>query len=167
MVLPDRLYIDTNIFIRLFEGRDDVETELGFVFLREPVCDPAFLLTSELTLAELLVEPVRRNDGQMISRYDGWTTSNQFLEVRPVDRWVLWSAAVLRAAYATLKLPDAIHLATALLTGCSHFLTADGKLRGTYELSLQHWGLRIGPASVAIVRPEVGYLQSLTGRTSA
>jgi len=44
--------------------------------------------------------------------------------VVPVSREVLIAAAHLRAD-ANLKLPDAIHVATAQLTGCEQFLTND------------------------------------------
>lgn len=49
------------------------------------------------------------------------------LEVVPVSRDVLIEAARLRAV-ANLRLPDAIHGATATLTGCETFLTNDRRL---------------------------------------
>ncbi len=50
------------------------------------------------------------------------------LEVVSVSREVLVEAARLRAI-ANLRLPDAIHGATAILTGCETFLTNDARLR--------------------------------------
>ena len=48
--------------------------------------------------------------------------------VVPIDRAVLLEAAQLRAA-TSLRLPDAIHVATARLTGCSAFISNDARLR--------------------------------------
>lgn len=45
----------------------------------------------------------------------------------PVSRDVLLAAARLRAEIG-LKLPDAIHVATAQLTGCDQFLTNDARV---------------------------------------
>jgi len=49
------------------------------------------------------------------------------LGVRAITRPILTRAAELRAAHTALKLPDAIHAATALLDGCTTFLTNDGR----------------------------------------
>lgn len=54
--------------------------------------------------------------------------NSEVLEVVPVSRDVLVEAARLRAI-ANFRLPDAIHGATAILTGCETFLTNDRRLR--------------------------------------
>ena len=46
----------------------------------------------------------------------------------PVSRDVLVAAARLRAE-TNMKLPDAIHAATAQLTGCTQFLTNDTHIK--------------------------------------
>ncbi len=161
MATPNRLYVDANIFIRLFEGDDELSAALGALFLFEPKSAKPFLATSELTLAELLVVPCREGNDQLIGSYDNWTRTNDYLEVGPVDRSVLWAAALLRARYSGLRLPDAIHVATALRFPCSHFLTADLRLNGTYELYHNHGGLVFGPAATEIVRPEVAFIQGI------
>ena len=160
---PNRLYVDTNIFIRLFEGSDALSAALGRVFLLERRSDAKpFLTTSELAFAELFVDPWRESSENKIALYDSWTISNDYIEVGPVDRSVLWSAAILRARHRSRRLPDAIHVATALrFSGCTHFLTADESISGTYELSDSFRGQTFGPASVEVVRPEVAFLQSL------
>ena len=163
MALPVRLYVDTNIFIRLFEAKGDVSEALAELFLRAPRAAAPFLATSELTLAELLVGVFRQRNDRLIDLYGTWANTNPYVEAGPVDRLILRSAAVLRARYGSLRLPDAIHLATALHMRCSHLLTDDLKLRGTYELFNHHWGLTIGPAAVEIVRPDVEYVRALAG----
>lgn len=161
MAAVHRVYVDTNVFIHLFEGRDEVAASLARLFLTERTGREPFLATSELTLAELLVEPYRRKDDKLIQIYDNWTRTNPYLEVGPVDRDALWYAAVFRSQHETLKLPDAVHLSTAIGFRCSHFLTADKRLRDRYELMHQRFGIVTDPARVEIVRPELNVIQSL------
>lgn len=108
-----RVYLDANIFIYLFEGNDDRAGELRSLLLGSQSSELQFFTTSELTLAETLVGGYRRADENLISLYDNWTISNSTVEVGPVDRSILWRSAILRSRYPSLKLPDAIHLATA------------------------------------------------------
>jgi uncharacterized protein len=97
MPVVDRLYVDTNVFIRLFEGSDELSGELARLFLVDRGERDPFLVTSELTLAELLVDPYRREDEKLIQIYESWTRTNQFIEVGPINRGVLWYAAVARS----------------------------------------------------------------------
>ena len=97
-----RLYLDANILILLGEGTGDVADLLSeLAGMQLPAASP-FLCTSELSLAELLVHPYRRNDDVLIQQYDNWLVSGGFMEVGPVDRSVLSYAAVLRASYRAL-----------------------------------------------------------------
>ncbi|MEH2396173.1 PIN domain-containing protein [Nostoc sp.] len=62
-------------------------------------------------------------------------SNSQNLTVIPVSRQVLIEAAKLRASI-NIKLPDAIHAATALLTQCSTLLTNDQRFRSIPDLSV-------------------------------
>ena len=158
----ERLYVDANIFIRLFEGNDELATALAALFLTENAFgSEPFLATSELTLAEVLVTPYREKNDRLIRVYDNWTVSNSYLEVGPIDRQVLWYAALARAKYRSLRLPDAIHLSTAMGMRCSHFLSADKRLGDKYELTHERYGLIKGPVSIDIVRPETNFIEAL------
>jgi predicted nucleic acid-binding protein len=53
----------------------------------------------------------------------------------PVSRDILVAAARLRAE-TNMKLPDAIHIATAQITGCSYLLTNDSHLRAIPGLTI-------------------------------
>lgn len=83
-----------------------------------------FVVTSELTLAETLVGPIKANNLLIQQTYRSFLTTTAILEVAPVSRRILEAAAQLRAT-TKLKLPDAIHLATALQYQCDSFLTND------------------------------------------
>jgi predicted nucleic acid-binding protein len=166
MTSTSRLYLDANIFVRLFEGSDDLARALGELFLvgtegREPP-----LATSELTLAEVLVVPYRESNNHLVDIYDGWTRSNSYLEVGPIDRSVLWYAALLRSQYTSLKLPDAIHVSTAIGMNCSRLLSADRRLSNRYELYHTRYGVTKGPATVEVVRPDLDVIEGLVEELS-
>ncbi|TCP89614.1 putative nucleic acid-binding protein [Rhizobium sp. PP-CC-2G-626] len=123
------IYLDTNVFIFASEEtseRSDLLNRLFSLSFGRPV--PAFA-TSELTIAELLVHPFKRQDTQMIEQYQRTVRSSQWLMVVPVNREILEQSARLRAEGRKLKLPDAIHVATALAAKARHILTADEGIR--------------------------------------
>ena len=122
----ERVYLDTNIFIYALEGYPDFVDELTELF---ESLDEGNLsaVTSELTLAEVLVRPFIDGNTQRQTAYQQALQSSDVLEVVPVSRDVLIEAARLRSV-ANLRLPDAIHGATARLTGCGTFLTNDRRL---------------------------------------
>ena len=120
-----RIYIDTNIFIAGFETRSDLAERIAMLFSSALIQTPPRFVTSELTLAELLVRPYRNHDAVLIDLYDSLISSSPWLEVWSVTREVLAAAASRRAGDSSRKLPDAVHIATAGLAGCSHLLSAD------------------------------------------
>ena len=132
MGLVDRLaggtaYLDTNTFIYAIEG---IEEFFPLVADLLPAVDRRELqaVTSELTLAETLVKPLRDGNEDLASDYVRTIQSRPALRVVPVSRDILIDAARVRATTA-LRLPDAIHAATAIQSGCSHLVTNDARFR--------------------------------------
>ena len=93
------------------------------------------LVTSLLALAETLVTPHRNQDDELIATYrELFTQPPAGLSVSPLDATILDRAAEMRATSASLRLPDAIHLATADTEQCDCFLTNDKRLRDVISL---------------------------------
>lgn len=122
----ERVYLDTNIFIYALEGYPNFVEELTELF---ESLDEGNLsaVTSELTLAEVLVRPFIDGNIERQTAYQQALQNSDVLEVVLVSRDVLIEAARLRSV-TNLRLPDAIHGATARLTGCETFLTNDRQL---------------------------------------
>jgi predicted nucleic acid-binding protein len=160
-----RLYVDSNIFIYMFESEDRRAEQLRELFSAEPKGDTRFLTTSELTLAETLTGAYRKADESLIEIYRNWTISNPYLEVGPIQREILWSAAILRSRHNTLKLPDAIHLATAFEFNCSHFLTGDKRLRSSYQFTDQSFQIGNKSKELRVLNPEPDVLEHLIGQS--
>ncbi|MCT8970846.1 type II toxin-antitoxin system VapC family toxin [Microbaculum marinisediminis] len=166
MVEVERLYLDTNIFIRLFEGADELSQKLTELLISGTAGQSPFRVTSELTVAELVVAPFRSHDDRMLRLYRNWTQTNSYLEVVPVEYSNLWHAGVLRATYLGLKLPDAIHVSTAIGARCSHILTADQRISDDYRLDYEWDGHRIGPRKIEVLRPDVPTIEMLIEQVS-
>ncbi len=130
----NRVYLDTNIWIYALEGYPASIDDLTQLFQS---IDQGNLsaVTSELSLAEALVKPFQNQDLAKQTTYKQLITSSQNLTVIPVNRDVLIEAARLRAS-VNIKLPDAIHAATALLTQCSTFVTNDQRFQGVPGLTV-------------------------------
>jgi predicted nucleic acid-binding protein len=130
-----RIYLDTNVFIEAIEGRGALRDALvSLLTVETEVRHP--LVTSALTLSELLVKPYELGRDDLIRVYENATVTNEIIEVIPIVRDVLRDAARLRSRDKSLKLPDAIYLTTARGTHCSHFLTNDRGLRSRTTLEV-------------------------------
>ena len=99
------------------------------------VSGDAIVVSSELTLLEILVTPFRNGDILLASQREGlWKQTNTRLI--PITQELLREAARLRAIIPGLKTPDAIHAATALVHGSAMFLTNDIGIRRVPGLPL-------------------------------
>ena len=138
MTDPDRVYFDANPFIYAIEGDDSTSRQVKdlFEFLqaRGGVC-----VTSELTLVEVLPKatpPQRRAYLNLIA----WSG---LFDLQPVSRDVLVETADYRRIAAQIngspampKLPDAIHIVTAIRSRCKAVVTSDLRLKLPTGLSL-------------------------------
>lgn len=97
------------------------------------------IVTSVVTLIEVLVHPIRRNDESLAYRYNDILLSSPNIATDPLTPTIAQHAAELRAEYS-LKTVDAIQLATAFSHGCRAFLTNDrdfGDISGIRILRLR------------------------------
>jgi len=85
------------------------------------------VVTSALTLLEVLVVPLRVGRLELARRYESILTGARGLRLVDLDRDQLRAAAQLRATYR-VRTPDALQVAACLSFGCSAFLTNDRKL---------------------------------------
>ena len=76
-----RVYLDANIFIYVVERRVAVADLLTTLLLGENARALQPLVTSDLTLAETLVHPLRFQNEELIGIYSNWALTNHRLEV--------------------------------------------------------------------------------------
>jgi len=82
------------------------------------------IVVSSLTITEVMSFPVRLGNDKLANLYYRFLTETIGIKVVPANIEVAYKAAILRAKYS-LKTIDAIHLATAIESGCGAFLTND------------------------------------------
>lgn len=133
--LGRNVYFDTNIFIFAVEGLTDVEIQIKSL-LRALASREITVVTSELTVAEVLVKPLRDGDLPLQRTYEQLLQTTPVFQVIPIQREILRTAAALRAT-TKLKLPDTIHLATYDFIGCDSFLTGDLSFRSASAANIK------------------------------
>jgi predicted nucleic acid-binding protein len=101
-----------------------------------PAEDPPSVYFSELTRLECRVGPVRKEDPDLLAKFDAFFAIRG-VERIPWDREVFDLATQIRAKHGT-KTPDALHLAAAVVGQCDEFWTNDHRLnaaaRGRIEI---------------------------------
>ncbi|MFW6359930.1 MAG: type II toxin-antitoxin system VapC family toxin [Chroococcales cyanobacterium] len=128
-----RVYLDTAPIIYTIEKIPDYFQLLRPVWLQLQNGEIE-ILTSELTLMESLVLPIRNSDNLLINAFETLLNSSQ-VQLIPISQVILKEAARLRGV-TNLKTPDAIHVATATTTKCDRFLTNDTRIRDIPDLSI-------------------------------
>ncbi|WP_394754590.1 type II toxin-antitoxin system VapC family toxin [Crenothrix sp.] len=118
-----KVYLDANIFIYTLEGVEPWVHLLTDVFTGL-TANEFSAVTSSLSLSECLVLPFKQNKSDLVAIFHEALLPSHYLTTAPIDDRVLISAANIRAQ-TNLKLPDAIHAATALTQQCTAMLTND------------------------------------------
>jgi predicted nucleic acid-binding protein len=90
---------------------------------------------SELSVLEVLVKPLRVQNASLQGLFLGTLYHTPGLSCIPMSRQILEAAAQVRAT-SGLKTPDAIHAATALIEGCTLFVTNDVAFRRIHGLNV-------------------------------
>jgi len=135
IILVQRIYLDANVFIYLLEEYPAYVQALTELF---SLIDSGGLqaITSELTLAETLVKPIMDSNLDLQQAYQDMLLTTSSLEIVPINTEILIEAATLRAKNRQIKLPDAIHAATAYVNQCQAFITNDKSLKGIPDIEV-------------------------------
>jgi predicted nucleic acid-binding protein len=128
------IFLDTAPLIYLIEGHETYQTALINFFAAHGKGEFT-LVSSVLTLLEVLVKPMQMNRQDLVSQYKQIMTSAVGFKVMEVDAVIAYQAAELRAKYR-IKTPDAIQVATALETKANYFLTNDFRLKQIKEINI-------------------------------
>ncbi len=119
-----RVFWDTNLFVYLIEGTSAPAESV--VALRKRMLERGDeLLTSTLTLGELLVKPVEMGDEELRDRY--LKAMDSGVTVLSFDARAALRFAAIRGD-RSIRAPDAIQLACAAAGGTDLFITNDDRL---------------------------------------
>lgn len=81
------------------------------------------IVTSAITLLEVLVVPYRAGDLALAERFEALLTRGRGMRLVELERSQLRAAAQLRAMHGNLRTPDALQLAAAHTGSCTALVT--------------------------------------------
>ncbi|WP_411279237.1 type II toxin-antitoxin system VapC family toxin [Gemmatimonas sp.] len=125
--------VDTALFIYLIEEHPRFLAPVRALFAMADT-GAIKIVTSALTLLEVLVVPLRTNDQRLAAQYDELLTRSRGVRLVDLSRDQLRTAARLRAQHGALRTPDALQLAAAISTGCTTFVTNDRRMPAPHDL---------------------------------
>jgi predicted nucleic acid-binding protein len=128
------LYLDSNILIYLVEDRS-AKRDAVTAILAEAQTLGVFLTTSEITLAECLFGAFKQENEALAGVYRELFSGDGFIQTI-LCQSIIFEDAARRGATLSLKLVDAIHIASATHFGCDAFLTNDNGIRGPVTLKI-------------------------------
>jgi predicted nucleic acid-binding protein len=121
------IYLDTNVFIKAVEGLDEASAPAKALIETLRRQRAGIAATSEITFAEVLA-PTKRTDALPLHMkrraYLDLLLWSGFVALIPVSRNILIDTAELRAV-GRFKLPDAVHLVSAIHVRSRFFVSAD------------------------------------------
>ena len=134
-LLGKTVFLDTTPIIYYIEGKQPIyESVLKSIFIENSKGNILFA-TSALTLLELLVQPLRVKRFDLVEKYKSILTTFSNLKIMDLDPETSLIATNLRADY-NLKTPDAIRIASSIISGSDLFLTNDKQLSIVEEIEV-------------------------------
>jgi uncharacterized protein len=128
-----RIFWDTNLFVYLFEDYKALSKKTEELRTKM-LARGDQLLTSTLTIGEVLVKPLERGATDVCQQYEKAITSTAL--VIPFDLKAARIYASLRRD-RSLRAPDAVQLACAASVGVDLFVTNDNHLQGRHVDGIQ------------------------------
>lgn len=119
-----RIFWDTNLFIYLFEGQGPLSRRVA-ALRQSMLARGDQLLTSTLTMSEILVKPMERGDAELSKKYEETLATTSLMIPFGLKAAKIYAA--LRGD-RSLRAPDAIQLACAAEAGVDLFITNDVRL---------------------------------------
>ncbi len=118
-----KVYFDTNVFIYVLNGTPGLAQPC--LELLDACAQGAVQgFAGDITLAELLVQPLRQNDASAVAAVRELLIEDGAITLLSHDRTAFERAAALRAQHK-LNTPDALQLVTALQAGAACLISND------------------------------------------
>jgi predicted nucleic acid-binding protein len=124
---PGPTALDTAAFIYYIEENETFLPLVASIF-EDVAAGRRQVVTSSLTLLEVLVVPFRAGNLTLADRYEAYLSRSRGVRLVDIGRAELRTAAQLRALHPTVRTPDALQLAAGLSAGCRTFVTNDRDL---------------------------------------
>ncbi|HKI38570.1 MAG TPA: PIN domain-containing protein [Gemmataceae bacterium] len=127
--------LDTAPLIYYLEGHPDWGPLVRPLFDTRIIPGTNVAVTATITLAEVLVKPLRSGRADLVASYRTFLTGTPHLSLAAITSGVAEQGADFRARYG-LRLPDACQVAAALAARATLFVTNDAQFRRVRELTV-------------------------------
>jgi predicted nucleic acid-binding protein len=133
-----RVYFDVNPIIYFIEQNTQFAEAVIPVF--EMIGDGSILaFTSELSLTEILIKPIRDNLNQVIQAHKELLLDPElFTLISPIQDTFLLAAEL--GGKLSMRTPAAIHMACAIESKCKYFITNDKGIKSTGDVTVVQIG---------------------------
>ncbi len=128
------VFLDTAPLIYYIEENPKYASILNKLFLSNSKGEFTFQ-SSVVTLLEVLVQPMRHNEIQLVEQYRDILCNSSFLNIFDLNIEIAIQAAGLRAQYG-LRTPDSIQVAIAMSSSADYFLTNDIRLKSVKDVEI-------------------------------
>jgi uncharacterized protein len=133
-----RVYFDVNPIIYFIEQNTQFAEAVTPVF--EMIGDGSIVAyTSELSLTEILIKPIRDNLNQVIQAHKELLLDPELFTLISLNQDTFLLAAEL-GGKLSMRTPDAIHMASAIESKCKYFVTNDKGIKSTGDVSVVQIG---------------------------
>ena len=126
-LLDKKVYLDANIFIYAIEHSNIYKQLLDELF-KQIDYGNIQAITSEITLAEVLVKPFADRNTELVDIYKQLLVDANIIVLLKINQKILIDSAKCRTTFG-VKLPDAIHLTTAIVSDADFLLTNDNGIK--------------------------------------
>ena len=135
-IIDEFIAVDTCIFIYYIERHHQFHSSL-VTFFNAIDKGELSIVTSTLTLTELIPHPLAKGADTLVQQYRRLLTRSRNVTSAPVTVEIAMTAGRLRAEHG-LRTPDALQLATGITYGARTFLTNDLRIRSTPDIKVLH-----------------------------
>jgi predicted nucleic acid-binding protein len=118
--------VDTSVFIYFIEGNPRYSKFTNDFFLKNQQGE-FNIITSVITLLEVLVQPYKNSREDLIKEYKAIFEESPGIDLVDLNPKICEISAKLRADYR-VRTPDSIEIGTAIYGGADYFLTNDIRL---------------------------------------
>jgi predicted nucleic acid-binding protein len=129
-----RVYFDTNAIIYFVEQNERFYGVVLEIF-KLIGNDDIFALTSEFTLTEILIKPIREKRMKLIQNIKDLLLDKSFFTLTKTSERLFLNAAEIGAENG-LRPADAIQLASAIESHCHYFVTNDARFKSTKSIEI-------------------------------
>lgn len=133
--MGQKIGLDTPVLIYLLQ-RNPTYIDRVREVMREVQSGSTVAIFSAIGLIEILTGPKKQGRHDLAAQYRETLFNFPNLTVRGLNQRIIEYASDLRASY-NISTPDAIHLATAIDSGVSKFITNDRSLKKIREIKVE------------------------------